>query len=167
MSTRKLRKDKYAARILSALAGGSPISVAIRQAGLSSTSYYKYFKNDKEFQDQVDQAIEDGTDLLEEEAFRRAHDGVEKPVFQGGRMVGTVTEYSDGLLMFLLKGRRRRKFGDKQEVTGKDGKDLVPDGTFSEFARAMAELAAAREGGTRRADAVAEPGPAKPNNAKR
>ena len=50
---------------------------------------------------------------LEDEARRRALQGVEKPVFREGRQVGTVTEYSDTLLIFLLKARRPEKFRDR------------------------------------------------------
>lgn len=33
----------------------------------------------------------------------------------------TVSEYSDSLLAMLLKGNRRSKYGDKQEITGLNG----------------------------------------------
>lgn len=41
----------------------------------------------------------------------------------------TVRKYSDGLAQFLLKGYRRRKFGEKLELTGKDGGPVVVDET--------------------------------------
>lgn len=44
--------------------------------------------------------------MLEDEARRRAVDGVDEPVFQGGELVGHVRRYSDRLLEFLLRGRR-------------------------------------------------------------
>jgi hypothetical protein len=68
-------------------------------------------------------AIEAGTDVLEEEAKRRALFGVEKPVFQKGELVGHVQEYSDTLMIFLLKGRNPNKFKERvhAEHTGKDG----------------------------------------------
>ena len=40
---------------------------------------------------------------LETEAWRRAVKGTKKPVYQGGKKVGTITEYSNTLLMFLIK----------------------------------------------------------------
>lgn len=36
----------------------------------------------------------------------------------------SVRKYSDSLAMFLMKGYRRRTFGDKTEITGKDGGPL-------------------------------------------
>lgn len=62
--------------------------------------------------------MEEGTDLLEDEAQRRARDGTQKPIYQGGKKVGIVNEYSDTLLIFLLKARRRGKFGDKVQHGG-------------------------------------------------
>lgn len=41
----------------------------------------------------------------------------------------TVRKYSDGLAQFLLKGYRRRKFGEKLELTGKDGGPVAIDET--------------------------------------
>lgn len=41
----------------------------------------------------------------------------------------TVKKYSDGLAQFLLKGYRRRKFGEKLELTGKDGGPVTIDET--------------------------------------
>lgn len=64
-----------------------------------------------------------GTDALEDEAVRRAHEGVLKPVFQQGKEVGHVREYSDALMVTMLKARRPEKFKDRvaSEVSGKDG----------------------------------------------
>lgn len=69
-----------------------------------------------------DSAIEAGTDRLEDEARRRAERGVERPVYQGGVMVGTITEYSDTLMSTLLKGNRPGKFNtERHELSGPGG----------------------------------------------
>lgn len=85
--------------------------------------FHELEKRDPEFAEQVCQAVEAGTDVLEDEARRRAFEGVEKPVYQGGKLVGTVREYSDTLLIFLLNGRRPEKFRplSRVEVTGARG----------------------------------------------
>ena len=49
---------------------------------------------------------------MELEARRRAVKGTDKPVFQRGEQVGTIREYSDTLLMFLLKANKPEKFRD-------------------------------------------------------
>jgi hypothetical protein len=49
-------------------------------------------------------------------------EGVEKPVYQGGVMVGTVTEYSDTLLGLMLRGKRPKVYNTaRHEHAGKDG----------------------------------------------
>jgi hypothetical protein len=65
-------------------------------------------------------------DQLEEEARRRAVDGVLKPVFQRGRQVGRIREYSDVLLVTLLKGKRPDTYRERFEHTGKGGHALFP-----------------------------------------
>jgi hypothetical protein len=71
---------------------------------------------DKTFQRRYKLAQEDAADLLEKEARRRAVDGVEKGVYFKGEKCDTEVQYSDSLMMFLLKGRRRDVFGDKVDV---------------------------------------------------
>jgi len=68
-------------------------------------------------------ALEIAADLLEDEAVRRAKEGTQKPVFQGGQLVGHVQEYSDTLMIFLLKGAKPKKYVERlqQEVSGPDG----------------------------------------------
>ncbi len=52
-------------------------------------------------------AKEEVADLLEAEAWRRAVEGVEKPVgWYKGKPGGYVREYSDTLLIFPLRGLR-------------------------------------------------------------
>lgn len=71
-------------------------------------------------------AVDAGVDKLEDEAQRRGVHGVEKPVYQGGVLVGTITEYSDTLLQILMKGKRPDRYNvDRHEHTGKDGGKII------------------------------------------
>lgn len=56
----------------------------------------------------------------------------------------TVTKYSDALLMFVLKGNRRRVYGDKTEVTGANGGPIQMD-EVKKASRIAALLALARD----------------------
>lgn len=56
----------------------------------------------------------------------------------------TITKFSDTLLMFVLKGNRRRLYGDKTEIGNIDGKPLVIDET-KKVSRIAALLAMAKE----------------------
>lgn len=55
----------------------------------------------------------------------------------------SVRKYSDTLLQFLLKGRRRAVFGDKQEITGAGGSPLMPGDETERAARIAALMAIA------------------------
>jgi hypothetical protein len=57
-----------------------------------------------------------------------AYEGVERPVYEGGKKVGVVQEYSDTLLIFLSKepGPTSTAITWRQEVTGADGVPLGP-----------------------------------------
>ena len=64
--------------------------------------------------------MENAADLLEEEARRRAHDGVDEPVWFQGVQCGTVRKYSDTLLIFLLKGAKPDKYRERSSVVVED-----------------------------------------------
>jgi hypothetical protein len=54
--------------------------------------------------------MEAGTDLIQQEARRRAAEGYDRPVFQRGQLPGLERVYSDMLLALLLRGRRPEIF---------------------------------------------------------
>ncbi len=95
---------------------------AAKAAGVShATVYSPPWKEDEAFQAGLKQAEECAADLLESEAFRRALHGVEKPTgWYKGVAGGTVTEYSDILAIFLLKGLRPDRYQERvgMEVKG-------------------------------------------------
>ena len=101
------------------------IRSSARAAGIGRATAYRYRAYD-DFRAAWDEALDDAVDMLEAEAWRRAKDGVEKPVFHGGQQVGTVREYSNNLLQFLLRAHRPAKYRDnaRVEVTGADGKSI-------------------------------------------
>lgn len=91
---------------LEALATGSTPTTAAEQAQMSFATARVWRKNDPEFAQAWTDAVEMGLDKLEDEARRRAFDGVLEPVFQGGQEVGFIRKYSDTLMVFLLRARR-------------------------------------------------------------
>ena len=113
MSKPTIRTPKIDAAFLDALRDGRSVTAASIDAGISRSTAYEWRDADDEFRKAWDSAVDEGTDRLEDEAHRRARDGVAKPVFQGGKRVGTVQEYSDTLTIFLLKARRPEKFKDR------------------------------------------------------
>jgi hypothetical protein len=128
-SNARARKSPLPAKIgrrafLAAFEECGNVTVACQLAGVSRSAVYLW-REDPEFEAEFEAAGETAADALEAEARRRAVEGFTEPVFQGGAQVGTITRYSDTLLIFLLKGRRRGVFGDRQELTGADGKPLM------------------------------------------
>lgn len=108
---------------LDALSKVPNVSAAASAAGVSRPVVYEHRNADSEFAAAWDDALEQSTDELVGECYRRARHGCEKPVFHQGEQCGTVREYSDTLAIFLLKAHRRSVYGDKQAVehTGANG----------------------------------------------
>ena len=91
---------------LDELARGASTTAAIEAVGISYGSVQNRRHDDPEFARRWEEAVQMGVDRLEDEARRRAVDGVVKPVYQGGTRVGEIREYSDSLLSLILKGKR-------------------------------------------------------------
>jgi hypothetical protein len=118
-----LSAEKSRKVFLELLSTGLSVTAAANATNKDRRHYYAWRRDIPEFREAWDAAIEAGSDLMEDEARRRAVEGYDRPVYQGGELVGYVREYSDGLLQFLLKARRPDKFRDRvqQIQTGADG----------------------------------------------
>jgi len=107
---------------LTELARCGIITDACTAAGVSRQAAYQARARSAAFAAAWDEAVDQAADVLEREAFRRAVDGVEKPVFgslggnQGSGEIGRIQEYSDTLLIFLLKGIRPEKYRERADV---------------------------------------------------
>lgn len=103
-------------RYIEERAKGLSVTAAAEAAGIGRRTLYDWRKADPDFVAEEAEAFEAGIDVLEDEARRRAYEGVEKPVYQGGERVGKIREYSDTLLIFLLKGGRPDRYRERAEV---------------------------------------------------
>jgi hypothetical protein len=72
---------------------------------------------DPDYQAEFEEAHKEACDRLEQEARRRAVEGVDEPVFYKGEHCGVVRKYSDTLLIFLLNGAMPHKY--KSRFSGK------------------------------------------------
>lgn len=90
-----------------------PLSVAgaCRVIDIHPNTVRMWRKTDQAFASDYTDAIEFGTDIIEDQATRRATLGVDEPVYQGGELVGVKRVFSDRLMEFILIGRRPEKFG--------------------------------------------------------
>lgn len=117
------RSPKLETTALDCLRKGHTPAEAAAAAGVSRATLFNWKRDDQNFAAAWLEAVEEGTDRIEAEAYRRAVEGVSRPVFQGGEEVGRVQEYSDTLLTLLIKGRRPGQFNTErhQHVGGDNG----------------------------------------------
>jgi hypothetical protein len=115
-TVRTVEKGDWKVPFLAELARTGVVLTACKKARIGRTTAYKIRDEDEEFAAAWDAALDDAADEMEEEAHRRAVKGVLKPVYQGGKKVGSIREYSDTLLIFLLKGAKPEKFRERADV---------------------------------------------------
>ncbi len=83
------------------------------------TLYTPQWVEDTEFQEAMARARVMSTDVLEDEAHRRAVEGWLEPVgWYKGEPGGVVRRYSDTLLIWKMKGELPEKYKDRVEVRG-------------------------------------------------
>lgn len=113
---------------LEVLACSGNVSLACWSAGTDRQNAYQLRDRDEEFRRQWEYALELAADLLEEEAWRRACDGVERYVVSQGKIVLgpdgrplVERHYSDMLLDRLLRAHRPERFRDSYNVMNQLG----------------------------------------------
>ena len=107
MHGRSKRTSTREGQFLAALAAGWSVTKAAEAIGIARRTAYDWRDTGADFAKLWDDAVEAGTDLMEDEAVRRAVEGVPRPVFYQGQVCGAVQEYSDELLVRMLKARRK------------------------------------------------------------
>ena len=128
------------ADVLRCLAKGFTTEEAFRRTGLKRSTFYDWRKADLGFDKAVVDAIEAGTDFLEDEVRRRAVEGDLVPIgFYKGEPSAHVVQRSDTLLMFLLKGRRPEKFRENYQVE-LSGKLELDDMSDKQLKERLAEV---------------------------
>lgn len=109
---------------LRALSETANVKQACEASGIARQTAYETRARYKAFRSAWEKAEQCATKtVLEPEAVRRAVEGVQKPIYYKGKRVGRVREYSDTLLIFLLKAHDPERYKDRSahELTGKDG----------------------------------------------
>ncbi len=145
MTKRSRRTDRRARTFLDALRRGSSVGAACAAAGIARQTAYAWRLADAAFKAAWDDAYEDGTDVLEDEALRRALEGVLEPVVSAGKLVQHegeplfVRKFSDAVLLATLK-RRRSAWRDRSSLEHSGRLDLT--GSREALDRKLAGLAA-------------------------
>ena len=99
--------------LLTAYAECGNIRLAASIAGIDRRTHYRWTKSDDAYAADLTIAKDQAVDRLEQEAWRRGREGVQRPVYQGGKLVGYEQVYSDVLLIFLLKGARPEVYRER------------------------------------------------------
>jgi hypothetical protein len=142
------------------------VKAAAEAAEIDRSLAYVWKRGDPEYAVMFSDAQADAADLLELEARRRAVHGVEKPVIHQGKVVETwvdeegnivntetpgaklipltITQYSDTLLIFLLKGANPDKYRERTESHVRHSGQLAVE-HHGELARRLREDPEARE----------------------
>ena len=108
---------------LAAFAGCGTVLHAAEAAGINRRQHQRWMHDDAEYAKAFEDAKADVLEVVEREIFRRAVEGWDEPVFNGGRIVGEVRKRSDVLLIFLAKALAPNRYRDNHRIehTGADG----------------------------------------------
>ena len=101
------------------------ITRAAEAAGIQRQQHYRRLKEDPQYAAAFEEAREQFGDALEEEAIRRAREGVEEPVYYQGVVCGGIQRYSDGLMQFLLRGVKPEKYRERKEIQHTGAVEIV------------------------------------------
>ena len=109
--------DKKRATFLASLEEGNSVARAASDAGVGRATAYEWRAAEPDFAKAWDDAVETGTDALEDEAIKRAKNG------------------SDTLLIFMLKARRPEKC--KERISSDHRVKVNQPNTFERAAGAV------------------------------
>lgn len=105
---------------LDTLADGWSVTRAAADARAPNSTFYSLRDKNPVFAKKWVDAVEAGSDVLEDEARRRAARGWDEPVFYQGEQIATVRKYDSTLLMFMLNGRRPEKYRQNVKIDAPD-----------------------------------------------
>lgn len=127
----KLTPEKLTA-FCAALAETCNVGKACAAVGIARQTAYEWRDEIPEFAERWDKALKVGVSALEDEAHRRAFEGVDDPLTHQGQftylppdpdagegakpVIATVKKYSDTLAIFLLKAHDPEKYRDNAKI---------------------------------------------------
>jgi hypothetical protein len=131
---RERRQAEQKARYLKTVGQVGTLTAGCRAARCSPHTVYAWREHDLAFAMAEAEARTAFADAVEEEAIRRAWHGIKRPIYQGGKLVGYETVYSDNLLLQLLRAHKPEKYRENvqlavtsvvKQVSGFDPTDVL------------------------------------------
>lgn len=99
------------------LVEGGHVRGACSAASIGRSTAYRHRGSNDAFAEAWDDAVEASTERLEEEAYRRAHDGLVRTRYdKDGNIASEEIVYSDTLMIFLLKARNPEKYRERLDL---------------------------------------------------
>lgn len=144
------------ARFLELLTEGRTVTASAEEVCVSRSRLYQLRREDADFSVAWDEAAQMGADVLEDEARRRAVEGTLRYKFDkhGDALVHPETgqpyierEYSDTLLIFLLKAARPDKYRERAKIEHVGANDGPIQVQAVDYRQAIAPLAPDAEAG--------------------
>jgi hypothetical protein len=113
----EIQEPKKRAFLICFVANAGQVGKASKDAEVDPSTPYNWRKNDPAFAEAYERAKVLAAEVLEQEAVRRAFEGVEEPTgWYQGKPGGHVRKYADTLLIFLLKGMMPEKYRERTDV---------------------------------------------------
>lgn len=110
--------------IVRSLAMKGNVREATDAAGISRTLAYAWRDKDEGFREAWDDSVNEAVDRMEREMWRRGIEGFDRPVIYQGEITDTYTDYSDSLLLTLIKGHRPEKYKERREHSTPPGQPM-------------------------------------------
>ncbi|MGQ0583894.1 MAG: hypothetical protein ACT4O6_18305 [Reyranella sp.] len=92
------------------------VTVAANRAQLRRSTLYQKRQDDEDFAERWARALDLGVERLQDNAMNRVMNGTPKPIYRNGRQVGSVQQFDNRLLQFLLKAHRPDLYGDRKNA---------------------------------------------------
>lgn len=92
------------------------VTFAAARASLPRRALYKRRAADEAFAGHWEEALQLGVDRLQDDAMRRALQGTARAVFRNGLQVGSVQQFDNRLLQFLLKAHRPETYSERAKA---------------------------------------------------
>ncbi len=110
------------------LADCGSITAACKHVGMSRESVRRLRRRGRAFRDACDAALDCGYADVEESAVERSKNGVARPIFYKGEQVGEWRHHDERLTMFLLRFRRRHRFGPEADSLPRGPREFAEEG---------------------------------------